>query len=233
MSSLAQPPAVPVDKERIYIWEFPVRLIHWVLFFAIIILSVTGFYIGHPFISVPGPAREHFVMGTMRAIHLYTAAFFSAAVLFRIYWFFAGNRFARITDFIPLRRERLRGWWRTFQYYCFLKPHPEVYPGHDALAASSYGFIFLVYLLLMATGLALYTVYAPVNSPFQVFQFLIPVFDGLQVARLIHHICMYLMFIFVVIHVYSVILWALIEDSGEVDSIFNGHKFWPKGKKVP
>ncbi len=220
--------SVAPQKERVYIWEFPVRVIHWVLFFAIIILSVTGFYIGHPFIGVPGPANQHFVMGTVRAIHLYTAIFFSVAVLVRIYWFFAGNRYARLRDFIPLFR--LRAFWRTFLYYCFLKPHPEVYPGHDALAASSYGFIFLVYLVLMATGLALYTAIASIASPFQVFDFFVPLFGGLQIARLIHHICMYVVLIFAVIHIYSVILWSMIEDSGEINSIFNGYKFWPKGK---
>jgi Ni/Fe-hydrogenase 1 B-type cytochrome subunit len=231
MSSIAELSAKPVAKERIYVWELPVRLVHWVLFFAIIILSVTGYYIGHPFISVPGPAKDHFVMGTMRAVHLYTAIIFSMAVLVRIYWFFAGNRYARVTDFIPLTRERWRGFWRTFLYFCFLKPHPEVYPGHDAAAASTYGFIFLIYLLLMATGLALYTAIASISSPFQVFGFLVPFFGGLQMARLIHHICMYVVFIFVVIHIYSVVLWSLIEDSGEIDSIFNGHKFWPKRKE--
>jgi Ni/Fe-hydrogenase 1 B-type cytochrome subunit len=231
MSSIAELSAKPIAKERIYIWQLPVRLVHWVLFFSILILSGTGYYIGHPFISVPGPAKEHFVMGTMRAIHLYTAFVFSAAVLFRVYWFFAGNRYARLPEFIPLTARRWRGLWRTFLYYCFLKPHPEVYPGHDALAASTYGFIFLIYLLLMATGLALYIPIASISSPFQVFGFLVPIFGGLQMARLIHHICMYVVFIFVVIHIYSVVLWSMIEDSGEIDSIFNGHKFWPKGKE--
>ena len=230
MSTIADSPAAPVAKERIYIWQFPVRLVHWVIFFSFIILSVTGYYIGDPFISVSGPAKEHFVMGTMRAVHLYTAIVFSLAVLVRIYWFFAGNRFARLTDFIPLRRQRWRGLWRTFLYYCFLRPHPEVYPGHDALAALSYAFVFLIYLLLIATGLALYTVVASFGSPFQVFDFLVPLFGGLQMARLIHHICMYVVLIFAVIHIYSVVLWSMIEDSGEVDSIFNGHKFWPKRK---
>jgi Ni/Fe-hydrogenase 1 B-type cytochrome subunit len=230
MSATAGSPARPVEKERIYIWEFPVRLVHWVLFFSIIILSVTGYYIGHPFISVPGAAKDHFVMGTMRAVHLYAAAVFSAAVLLRIYWFFAGNRYARLLEYIPLRPERWRGLWRTFLYYCFLRPYPESYPGHDAAAATTYGFIFLVYLLLIATGLALYTAIATIGSPFQVFDFFVPLFGGLQMARLIHHICMYVVFIFIVIHIYSVVLWSMIEDSGEIDSIFNGYKFWPKRK---
>lgn len=228
MSSMISP-AGAVAKERIYVWELPVRLVHWVLFFAILILSGTGYYIGDPFISVPSPATAHFVMGWMRAIHLYTAGVFSAALLVRLYWFFAGNRYARLSDFNPVRR--WRGIWRIFLYYCFLKPHPEAYPGHDAMAASTYGFIFLIYLVLVATGLALYTVIASIVSSFQVFGFLVPLFGGLQMARLIHHVCMYVVWIFAVIHIYSVVLWSMIEGSGEIDSIFNGHKFWPKQDK--
>ncbi len=218
------------NKERIYVWELPVRVTHWLLFFSVLILSATGYYLGHPFISVPGPAKDHFVMGTARAIHLYTAIAFTLAVLVRIYWMFAGNRYARLADLIPLTRRRLRSFWRTFLYYLFLRGHPDVYQGHDALAAASYGLVFAIYLVLIATGLALYTVYAPVDSPFQFFRILVPVFNGLQVARLIHHICMWVVLIFAVIHIYSAVLWSLIEDSGEMDSMFTGYKFWPKRK---
>ena len=88
----------------------------------------------------------------------------------------------------------------------------------------------LLYLVKIVTGLALYTVYAPVNSPFQFFRFLIPVFDGLQVARLIHDICMWVVMIFAVIHIYSVWVFSTFQRFGEVDSIFSGYKFVPKRK---
>jgi Ni/Fe-hydrogenase 1 B-type cytochrome subunit len=232
MSAVAEPhPIAEQTRGPIYVWELPVRLTHWVLFFSILILSGTGYYIGHPFISVPGPAREHFVMGTARAIHLYTAIAFTLAVLIRVfYWSFAGNRYARLTELIPLSRERWRSLWDSFLFFCFVRRHPALYPGHDGLAGATYGVLFATYLVLIATGLALYTVYAPVHSPFQFFQILVPVFNGLQVARLIHHICMWVVLILAVIHVYSVFLWAYVESSGEVDSIFTGYKFWPKGK---
>ena len=39
---------------RVYVWEIPVRVTHWVIVLSILILSVTGFYIGHPFMTVAG-----------------------------------------------------------------------------------------------------------------------------------------------------------------------------------
>src|SRR5271166_3763308 len=106
---------VPADfgLARVYVWELPVRLAHWLIFFSIIVLSATGYYIGHPFISVPGAARDHFVMGTVRVVHLYAAIVFTLAVLVRIYWMFAGNGYARLMQFIPLSLQRLRSLWRT------------------------------------------------------------------------------------------------------------------------
>lgn len=216
------------DLERVYVWELPVRLAHWVLFFSVLILSVTGYYIGHPFISVPDPAKDHFVMGTMRAIHLYTAIVFSVAVLVRVYWFFAGNKYARLLQFIPLTRERWSSFCDSVLFFCFVRRGPEPYPGHDGLAGATYGFMFLIYLILIATGLALYTVIAAASSPFQMFGFLVPLFGGLQIARLIHHICMWVVLILAIVHVYSVFLWSMVENAGEVDSIFSGYKFFPK-----
>jgi len=220
--------AVPIDLDRVYVWEWPVRATHWLLFFSILILCGTGYYIGHPFISVPGAAKDHFVMGTVRAVHLYTAIVFSLAVLVRIYWFFAGNQYARLSEFIPFSRRRLRGIRETLLYFCFLGRDPDIYPGHDALGGMSYIIIFVVYLVLIATGLALYTVIASVGSPFQVFDFLVPLFGGLQMSRLIHHVLMWVVLIFAVLHIYCVFLLSLIQHYGEIDSIFTGYKFFRK-----
>lgn len=214
--------------ERLYIWELPVRLTHWLLFFMVFVLAGTGYYIGHPFIVSPGPADDHLIMATIRTIHLYAAIIFTAAVFVRIYWFFAGNSFARWPDFVPLNGRRLKSLWTTFRFYSFLGHDPDDYPGHNALAGASYAFIFLVYLVLIATGLALYTVDASENSPFQVFGFLVPFFGGLQYARLIHHVLMWIVLWFAVVHVYFVFLSSIIEHIGTFDSIFSGYKFVPR-----
>ena len=222
--------AASADLERVYVWEMPVRLTHWIIFFSILILSVTGYYIGRPFIDVPDPAKDHFVMGTMRAVHLYTAIVFSLAVLVRIYWLFVGNNYARLLQFIPLTRERWSNLWDSLLFFCFVRHNPAPYAGHDAFAGAAYATFFALYLILIGTGLALYTTIATPSSPFQIFEFLVPVFGGLQIARLIHHICMWLVLLLAIIHIYSCFLWSMVENAGELDSIFSGYKFFPKRK---
>jgi len=231
MTAIADSRPAPVAREPIYVWQVPVRVTHWLIFFSILILSATGYYISHPFIGVPGPAASgHFAMGTVRAIHLYAAMVFSLAVLVRIYWMFVGNSYARLGQLIPLSLERARGLGNTLLYFCFLRRDLDRSPGHDPLAGATYGFIFLVYLTMIATGLALYTVDAPVNSPFQFFRVLIPMVGGLQAARLTHIIAIWVISVFAVIHIYCVWLFSDVQRFGIADSIFSGYSFLPKGK---
>jgi Ni/Fe-hydrogenase 1 B-type cytochrome subunit len=211
--------------ERVYVWELPVRLAHWLLFFSIVTLAATGYYIAHPFISAPGAASAHFIMGTMRSVHLYASIVFTLAALVRVYWAFAGNRYARWSQLIPVSVERWRSFRQALLFYTFLSRESVNYLGHNALAGLTYAGIFLVYFVMMATGFALYTVYAAPSSPMQLFGFLIPLFDGLQVARLIHHIGMWVILIFAVAHVYFPVLYSLVERNGVFDSIFSGFKF--------
>ena len=144
MSAMTESPDDKLTLEKVYVWELPVRLTHWLLFFSILVLSATGYYIGHPFISVPGAATDHFVMGAARAVHMYAAIVFVLAMLVRFYWLFVGNSYARLTDLVPLSLGRLRSFWKTLKYYSFISRNPDEYAGHNALAGSSYAMIFVV-----------------------------------------------------------------------------------------
>ena len=214
-----------VNLGRVYVWELPVRLVHWLLFLSIITLAGTGYYIGEPF------ASGVLLMATIRAVHLYASIVFTLCVLVRVYWAFAGNRYARWSDLIPASRERLGSLWTTLKFYSFLGREPDEYAGHNALAGLTYAFIFGVYFVMIATGLALYTVYAPVGSPMRVFTFLIPIFGGLQIARLIHHIGMWVIIVFAVAHLYFVVLSSTVEHVGIFDSIMSGFKYMPRRRR--
>ena len=93
--------------DRVYVWEWPVRLAHWLFVGTILILAVTGIYIGNPFLPVQGEATRHFMMGTMKTIHFVAAMVFLIAVFGRILWMFAGNPYARWRQFVPIEKKRL------------------------------------------------------------------------------------------------------------------------------
>jgi Ni/Fe-hydrogenase 1 B-type cytochrome subunit len=213
---------------RVYVWEIPVRLAHWTIALSIAVLAVTGFYIGNPFIISTGPAAQRFIMGTAKAMHLYAAIAFTLAVISRVVWMFVGNRYARWDKFLPVREHRWRGILPTLEFYLFYLRKPPAFVGHNPVAGLAYSAIFCLYFIEIATGLALYGTSAHVDSPLRMFAGLAPWFGGLQMARWIHHIIMWLLIGFTVHHVYSSVLMSQIEQNATVESIFSGYKFVPR-----
>lgn len=226
--------AVPRDHEGelepVYVWDAVVRGTHWVIAFSILVLSITGIYIGRPFIASSGPAHEHFVTGYMRIVHSYAAIAFSLAVGSRILWMFVGPRHSGWRQFVPVSRRRRRDMIGTFKFYTFFRDRPPPSIGHNPLAGLTYIAVFGLYLLMIATGFALQSVSSH-GSYMKMWDFLLPLFGGAQGARWIHHVAMWLLIGFVVHHVYSAWLTARVEKNGAVDSIFSGYKFLPKDRK--
>lgn len=218
------------DQVRIYVWDPVMRLCHWVIALSILILSITGIYIGDPYAIVPGEARDHFLTGTVRVIHFYTAIAFTLAVLSRILWMFvSGNRLSSWKQFIPTTLDRFREMWGTLLFYLLIRRDGPESPGHNPLAGGAYSIVFGMYLLMIVTGLGLYGASADARSWMASFGGLLPLVGGGQVARILHHVTMWLLIGFFVHHFYSALLVAIVEKNGTLDSIFSGYKWFKRG----
>jgi Ni/Fe-hydrogenase 1 B-type cytochrome subunit len=220
--------AAGAQLTRVYVWQLPVRLSHWLIFGSIMTCSATGIYIGHPFLTLSGEARQWFVMGWARAIHLYSGFVFIAAVLMRVIWMFTGNKYAHWDKFVPVHASRLRGLMPTIKFYLFALRKPPGFIGHNPIAGLTYVAVFGLYGMAILSGLTLYAPYAPIDSPFRLFLAVAPLFGGLQMAHWIHHVVMWLLLGFAVHHVYSGTLMSTIEATGTMESIFSGYKFVPR-----
>jgi len=215
----------PEARISVYVWDLPVRVIHWTIALSLFVLAATGFAIGQPFISVPGEARNHFVMGTIKAVHSYAAIAFTVAVLARIWWMFAGNRWARWRQLVPTTRVRRRRFLETLRFYTFLRVDAPPETGHNPVAGLAYLAVYSLCLVQIATGLALYGSSAAWDSPLRGFAGLATLLGGLQVVRWIHHLVMWLLLGFFVHHLASAILMSSVEGNGLMGSIFSGSKF--------
>ena len=224
-TALATDAARSPELIRTYVWEWPVRLTHWLIVVSLTMLVFSGLYIGHPFL-ISGPSQERFVMGTVKVVHSYAAIIFTLSVLARIIWMFTGNQYASWKEFIPFTHRRRRGLIPTLGFYLFLRRDPPTFIGHNPLAGATYTLVFLVYLTMIATGFALYSIGAPVDSHMRVFAALLPLFGGAQGARWTHHVGMWLLLGFAVHHIYSAIMMAMVEKKGTLESIFSGYKFF-------
>jgi Ni/Fe-hydrogenase 1 B-type cytochrome subunit len=157
------------DRIRVYVWDAPVRTLHWLVAGAITVLAITGLYIAFPFQSSGGAATPHFLMGWVRTVHSYAAIVFTLSVLARVVWMFLGPPQASWREFIPVTRRRWRGFAKTLRYYTFLSVDNIATVGHNAVAGVAYTGVFILYLVMIVTGLALYGSSASVDSPMHVF----------------------------------------------------------------
>ena len=219
-------PMVTPTRVRIYVWDLVVRNTHWVVALTMAILIATGLYIAHPFGFPGGTPGPHFLMGLVRVVHFYAAIFFTLAVVVRLVWLFASpSLYARWKQFLPWQRYRRRELLTTLKFYLFFRRRPPDIIGHNPLAGLAYTGVFLLYLVMITSGLALYAGSRRPGEYMKVFSFLLPIYGGLQTARLIHHLVMWVLILFVTLHVYTGALTSALEENGEVDSIFSGYKF--------
>jgi len=206
-----------------YVWEWPVRLTHWINVISMMVLAVTGYYIGDPALSVPH--TETFMMGWVRFVHFTFAYLFSVSVIVRLLWMFFGNRHASWKAFVPWATKE--GWAHisgTFGYYIFLRKKPPYVVGHNALAAMTYSLVFLLFIVQIISGFALYAQYDPAGAWARVAGPVLGMFSN-QRLRLTHHMIMWLLIGFAIHHVYSAWLMDVKEKNGTLSSIFGGYKF--------
>ena len=213
-------------KYKRYIWELPVRWCHWVNMACIVMLSVTGFFIGTPFSF--GNSASGYTMGWIRFIHFTVAYLFAVSVISRLIWSFIGNKYSGWREFFPLMTDAGRKKTvKMLRYYMLLdKEVPETI-GHNPLATAAYVVLFCLYSVMILTGFALYAQHSPQGAMHKALGFMYSLFSD-QGMRLTHHVSMWIIFGFVVNHIYSAWLMDIKEHGSEISSMFSGYKFTVK-----
>lgn len=228
LSKAITPPVgrTPKNYVRIYVWELPIRIFHWANVLCLTILVTTGFLIGNPqAIWKSAEAYEQYWFGTIRFLHFASGFVFFFNYLGRIYWAFAGNRYARWREYIPLRKEQRHEIIEVLQVdILMVKLRRMLELGHNALAATSYFALFLLAIFQMMTGFALYSDMSSSWIP-KLFKWVIPLLGGDQAVRQWHHLTMWAFIVFIIIHLYIVLFHEYVEARGTAASIISGWKF--------
>ncbi|MET3018434.1 Ni/Fe-hydrogenase, b-type cytochrome subunit [Flavobacterium hydatis] len=216
--------------KRAYIWELPVRIFHWVNAFSITILVVTGFIIANP----PGiisnkEASGQFWLGYIREIHFISAYLFVSVLILRVYFAFKGNKYANWRVFFPFKKEGFARMWHVIKYDILLQNEkgniaPNAVVGHNSVAAASYFLMFLMALVMIATGFALYEPAATWFLP-KMFAWVPNVLGGDFNVRLVHHFTTWTFILFAIVHIYLVFFHDWLEGRGETSAMISGYKF--------
>ena len=211
----------------VYVYEAPVRIWHWINASAILVLCITGYLIGSPLSSVSGEASDHFQMGYIRFAHFAAGYVFAVGLIGRVYWAFVGNHHAREMVTLPvLRLAYWREVWAMLSWYLFLRPRPNQYVGHNPMARlMMFVGYFLVSIFMLVTGFALYGEGLQTGSwADRMFGWVIPLLGQSQGVHTWHHLGMWAMVLFVIVHIYAAIREDIMGRQSIVSTMISGYR---------
>ena len=224
----------PNEWVRINIWSATLRFQHWANMALIVIMSMSGYYIMNPFF---GPAAETghdvgYLMGWVRLIH-YVSAYLWLGLGFSrlVLSFTAKDRQLRWRSLWPLNsREDVKGLWGTIQYYLFLKKEGPLYLAHNPLQQFAYTGIYVMCLIQMLSGIVLYGLYNQTDWFWVIVAYPMH-WMGASTIRMIHALIMFVLWGFVIVHVYLATRADALERHGGVSSMVNGGVWLRRGAK--
>jgi len=214
-----------MEFSALYRWQ------HWVRAITIVILTVTGFYIAIPFITpISDPEPTNFMYALFRSWHEIFGFVLIAVIILKSYLFVFGRKHnmerAAVKDLL-----KPRVWIEQIGYYALLTKHPKLSGVYNPLQFAAYAGFYVMMFVLIITGLVLYVhVYhegigAVLYEPMRFFEVMM---GGLANVRIIHHITMWGVILFVVGHIYMAIFNAVFGKEGGMDAIFSGMKWHKK-----
>ena len=216
--------------ERVYIWERPVRLYHWVNVVCLAVLVATGLVIGRPpALLSSGDTSSGYWFGWVRFLHFTASWNFAIVFLVRVYWAFAGNRYARWENFLPVtpklfRRQAREALDVVKVDILQIQAKPVDYLGHNALAAWSYTATFIATVFQVVTGFGLYAAMSS-SGIAHAFAWVVPFMGGDAIVRQWHHLATWFFVAFSIVHIYLAVYHDYVEAHGEISSIVSGSRF--------
>jgi len=223
----------PANWARVTVWSTSLRVQHWANVATIFILSCTGYLIMDPFFGPTNPTGDTgFLMGWVRAIHFVAAFVWLVIGTTRVVVAFTSrDPMLRWNRLWPLKsKQDVRNLGRVIQHYALIKNEAPVYLGHNPLQQLTYSLLYVGCFVQMISGLVLFSLYHQ-NSPFWAFVGLPMHLFGVPIIRLFHTIMMFLIWCFVIMHVYLAVRADSLERHGGISSMINGGVWMRAGAK--
>ncbi|AZA14345.1 Ni/Fe-hydrogenase, b-type cytochrome subunit [Corynebacterium choanae] len=221
---------------RVNLWSATLRVQHWANLVLIVALSITGYVImdpgilPQPMIDPAGPTP--YLMGTMRFIHFVSGFGWIVLALTRLWLaFVARDRQLRWRSLWPLKSKKdVQGLIGTIRYYLFIDAHGPVYLAHNPLQQLAYTAIYGLCIIQIFSGLAIYGLYNHYNGFWRILS--APAgWIGIPNMRLIHALIMFLIWVFIIIHIYLAVRADSVERHGGISSMINGGVWLRRGTK--
>ena len=211
-----------VHRKEYYIFSPFLRIFHWIMASQIAILFATGLIITKPMdVAIAEPVFSITSMDLVRDIHFTSAFILCASLILRIY------------GFIINKGDRLfpRVWEGHFYeetvdvalHYMLLKPHHASFL-RNPLARGSYAALYLLLLIEILTGFAMYFMTNPSSTGGKLFGWVNTLVGSEMMSHYIHHYVAWFIILFAIGHIYMVIRAEFMEGESEISSMFSGKK---------
>jgi len=189
---------------------------------SIVTLFFTGLWITKPMnVSTTEPFFTMTSMDLVRDIHFTVAFIFCASFILRIY------------GFIVNKGDRLfpRVWEGHFYsetvevalHYMLLKSHHASFL-RNPLARMSYAALYVLVLIEVLTGFAMYFMTSPSTIGGKLFGWVNTILGSEMMTHYVHHYVAWFIILFAIGHLYMVVRAEFMEGESEVSSMFSGKK---------
>lgn len=211
-----------VNRKEYYIFSPFLRIFHWIMASQIVILFATGLLITKPMdVAVVEPVFSITSMDLVRDIHFTSAFILCASMILKIY------------GFIINKGDRLfpRVWEGHFYeetvdvalHYMFLRGHHASFL-RNPLARGSYAMLYILLLIEVLTGFAMYFMTNPSATGGILFGWVNVLVGSEMMSHYIHHYVAWFIILFAIGHIYMVIRAEFMEGESEISSMFSGKK---------
>ncbi|MBR1647185.1 MAG: Ni/Fe-hydrogenase, b-type cytochrome subunit [Selenomonadaceae bacterium] len=211
-----------VKRKEYYIFSPFLRIFHWIMASQIVILFATGLLIAKPMnVAITEPVFSITSMDLVRDIHFTSAFILCASLILRIY------------GFIINKGDRLfpRVWEGHFYeetvdvalHYMLVRPEHASFL-RNPLARGSYAMLYVLLLIEILTGFAMYFMTNPFSTGGMLFGWVNTLVGSEMMSHYIHHYLAWFIMLFALGHLYMVIRAEFMEGESEISSMFSGKK---------
>lgn len=211
--------SVPVYGPGIRIW-------HWLNALSVVVLAVTGYFIGMPPPSAIGDTSTLYVMGWIRFLHLAFGYVFALLSIMRLWLTFIEGGITHQL-YLPAiwRKVWLDGFLRQIRWN-FLAGKALRYVGLNPLANVAMLTMFLIPgAIIILTGFAMYAEVAGHDSwQYLLFGWVTLLFGNTLDLHVIHRLAMWVMVWFVMIHVYVAVREDILSRQTVISTMLSGER---------
>lgn len=222
-------PPVRRRVNRMGIWR---RTIHFTNALSIVAAAVTGIYIADPFYSANYP----YVMAWNRTIHLTAAIVLDVSVIVIAYLYLFSREDPVVRQELRPTRSNLRRLQEAFLNVLMLNRRKRFDSSRpDPFNALLFVGLHVMVVFQLLTGLQLYVAglesgISPVGGwwPWVMHVFTdwtLPVFGGLGGVRIAHHVMMYPILAWAILHIYYEVWRTVMWKESDIAICFGGYKY--------